>query len=191
MTAISSLILPLSLALLTTPPGGPIDPRSADNVGALAALRPVVQALALHLEILDPRETRYVLTRDEDLAADLTLLRRRWHELHDAPRVAEATRFPDRTLISELLAFNRAYHTCLLNHQTLEIADWWQLREAVKENERLYHVWDLARDTRCDYYYVTVRRQALKKLLDTVGPEAFLSGTLPPHVPLWRFRRAD
>jgi hypothetical protein len=31
-----------------------------------------------------------------------------------------------------------------------------------------------------------VRRQALAQLLELIGPHAYYSGTLPPHVPLWR-----
>jgi hypothetical protein len=38
---------------------------------------------------------------------------------------------------------------------------------------------------------VTVRRQALKKLRETVGEDAYWSGCLPPHVPVWRFARID
>ena len=48
-------------------------------------------------------------------------------------------------------------------------------------------MWDAVRDARCEFYYVTVRRQALKKLRDLVGEEAYLAGTLPPNVPTWRF----
>ena len=42
------------------------------------------------------------------------------------------------------------------------------VRSAMKETDRLYHVWDAVRDSRCDYYYVTVRRQALKKLKEAM-----------------------
>jgi hypothetical protein len=61
----------------------------------------------------------------------------------------------------------------------------------MQEADRLYQVWDTVRDARCDYYYVTVRRQALKRLRDMLGSDAYYSGVLPPHVPLWRFQRVD
>ena len=61
------------------------------------------------------------------------------------------------------------------------------IREAVRETDRLYAVWDAVRDSRCEFYYVTVRRQALKKLQEMVGPEAYAAGDLPPYVPEWRF----
>ena len=61
---------------------------------------------------------------------------------------------------------------------------------AVAETDRLYRVWDAVRDARCEFYYVTVRRQALKRLKEMVGDEAFAEVDLPPHVPGWRFQEA-
>jgi hypothetical protein len=177
----------LAVALLTLGPDGadvtPMEPYSN--------LRPALQALAVHWEILDPREIRYVLTRGEDFAADLKLLRRRCHDLEDAPPLHDCMRFPDRALINDLLSFNRAYRQHLDSRQSLELTYWWELREALQEADRLYQIWDTVRDARCDYYYVTVRRQALKKLRDTVGGEAYCNGCLPPHVPVWRFGHID
>jgi hypothetical protein len=152
---------------------------------------PAVQKLALKWEILDEREKRYVLARPEDFAADLKLLQRRYHELANAPPVSDCLRFPDRAVVSELLAFNRAYRQQMDARQAVELVHWWEFREAVQESDRLYQVWDNVRDARCDYYYVTVRRHALKKLRDTIGPEDYYAGRLPPHVPVWRFQRID
>jgi hypothetical protein len=178
----------LAVALLTSGPEAGDLP--AGGAG-LAAARPSLQALAVSWEVLDTRETRYVLARPEDFPADLKLLRRRYRELADAPPLHDCMRFPDRALINELLAFNRTYRQHLDNRQALEQTYWWELREAVQETERLYQVWDTVRDARCDYYYVTVRRQALKKLRETIGEDAYWGGCLPPHVPVWRFARID
>jgi hypothetical protein len=178
----------LAVALLTSGAEAGELPPLGDG---LANVRLTLQALAVSWEVLDPREMRYVLTRQEDFAADLKLLRRRHRELADAPPLQDCMRFPDRALINELLAFNRTYRQHLDNRQALEQTYWWELREAVQEPERLYQIWDTVRDARCDYYYVTVRRQALKKLRETVGEDAYWSGCLPPHVPVWRFARID
>jgi hypothetical protein len=178
----------LAVALLTS---GPEAADATAPLDGLAFVRPTIQSLAVSWEVLDPREMRYVLTRPEDFAADLKLLRRRTRELADAPPLHDCLRFPDRALINEFLAFNRAYRQHLDNRQALEQTYWWELREAVQETERLYQVWDTVRDARCDYYYVAVRRQALKKLRETVGEEAYWTGHLPPHVPVWRFVRID
>jgi hypothetical protein len=154
-------------------------------------VRPTVQALAITWEILDPREVRYVLMRSDDFTGDLNLLRRRYEELADAPPLHDQMRFPDRALINDLLSFNRSYRQHLDNRQSMELTYWWELREMLQEVDRLYAVWDTVRDARCDYYYITVRRQALKKLKETVGEESYNSGCLPPHVPIWRFARID
>jgi hypothetical protein len=178
----------LAVALLTSPPDTEDPVLSPERY---AAVRPMLQKLAVEWEILDPREVRYKLTRAEDFALDLKELRRRYQELADAPPLHDGQRFPDRATISDLLAFNRAYRQHLDNRQAVEPAHWWELREALQEADRLYQIWDTVRDARCEYYYVAVRRQALKRLRELIGEEAYFSGNLPPHVPLWRFQRID
>jgi hypothetical protein len=178
----------LAVALLTAPPDAP-EPSVAPEV--YAHLQPTLQGLAVQWEILDQREIRYVLIRAEDLAADLKLLRRRYLDLIDAPPLLDCMRFPDRAMIGDLLAFNRAYRQHLETCLAAETVRWWELREALQEVDRLHHVWDTVRDARCDYYYVTVRRQALKRLREMLGEEAYYTGCLPPHVPIWLFQRID
>jgi hypothetical protein len=65
-----------------------------------------------------------------------------------------------------------------------------ELRTIVAETDWLYRIYDALRDARCEYFYVTYRRQALAQLRDLVGMEAYYSGQLPPHVPLWRIPEA-
>ncbi len=154
-------------------------------------IRPALHATALRLEILDPREVRYILARSDDFLSDMNLLRRRYEDLIDAPALIDSRRFPDAETVNQLLNFNRSYRQNLCFRQPVELARIGELREAVRETDELYHIWDTVRDTRSDYYYVTVRRQALKKLRDVLGPEAYHYGRLPPPVPLWRFEEID
>jgi hypothetical protein len=119
------------------------------------------------------------------------MLRRRYQDLLDAPPLADSLRFPDRPVVNDLLTFNRAYRQHLDTCLTIETVHWWELREAIQEVDRLYQVWDAVRDARCDYYYVAVRRQALKRLREMIGEEAYYSGCLPPYVPIWSFQRID
>ena len=177
----------LAVALLATPEAAELPGTGAEYV----TVRPTMQAVATSWEILDPREVRYVLAREEDFQADLKLLRRRYQDLADAPPLADCLRFPDRALINELLSFNRAYRQHLDSRQALDAGSRWELQEALQETDRLYQIWDSVRDARCDYYYVTVRRQALKQLREVVGPQDYYAGNLPPHVPVWRFSRID
>lgn len=175
----------LALALLTTPPD------HADSVEPIEISerhRPILQTLAVQFEILDPREVRYILARPEDVTADLNLLRRRYVDLLDAPPLHDSLRFPDRESVNELLSFNRAFRQHIDMRQTVELARWWDHQATLQETEQLYQVWDTVRDARCEYYYVTVRRQALKRLRELVGMDAYCSGRLPPFVPVWRFQ---
>jgi len=179
--------LVLAAALLAAPPGTP-------EVAPAPDRWPVVQAAIHHtaiaLEILDERETRYVLARAEDFETDLNLLRRRHVELADAPRVGDGARFPDRRAVNEFIHFNRAYRKNLEARQSWESDRADVIRIAVLETDRLYRVWDAVRDARCEFYYVTVRRQALKRLKESLGDESYAAGELPPYVPEWRFREA-
>ena len=178
----------LAVALLTYPTEAHLNPGSLQHYHST---RQAVQTLAVEWEILDPREVKFVLSRAEDFEGDVKLLQRRWNDLHDAPPLADSLRFPDRTAVNDLLSFNRGYRQMIDQRQSLEPALWWELQEILTEVDRLYQIWDLVRDARCDYYYVTVRRQALKKLRETIQPGAYNDGALPPHVPLWRFVRLD
>ena len=160
------------------------DARMAAGWHALVG-KPMMQ-LALAGEILDPREVRYVLAKADEFISDLRMLQRRAHDLHQAPRLADAVRFPERTIVNELLLFNRAYRQHLDNCLPL-FPNHVELRAAKDEVEQLYQVWDAVRDARCEYYYVHIRRQALKKLHDMLGEDDYQQGHLPPHVPMWRF----
>jgi len=184
----SSWAFLLAAGLLTTPPDVPEPPIDADE---WPAVQEALQTLAVEWEILDPREVRYVLARQEDYDNDLNLLRRRYQELKDAPRLSDCTRFPDRGTVNDLLAFNRSYRRHLDGRQCVEHDRCFQLRTALKETDWLYQVWDSVRDARCEYYYITVRRQALKRLRCMIGQEGYMNGDLPPYVPLWRFQNAN
>ena len=174
----------IAAMLLTTPPGVPESP---PDEGRWPAVRDAVHQLAVQWEILDPRETRYVLTRPDDFCGDLNMLRRRYVELLDAPPVADGRRFPDRAAVNELVRFNRSYRKHLDQRQLLEVDRADALRGVMWETDRLYQVWDAVRDARCEFYYITVRRHALRKLKDLIGDEAYQTASLPPNVPTWRF----
>lgn len=180
--------LALAAVLLTAPSDVPVPTVSPEDY---ARLRPAVQQIAQLLEIVDERELSFMLLRVEDFEREVHELRRRHEICRDAPPLADSYRFPDRAFVSELLSFNRSYRQHLDACLTAETVRWWEMHEAIQETDRLYHVWDTVRDTRCEYYYVSARREALKRLRDMVGPEAYYSGCLPPHVPVWRFQRID
>jgi hypothetical protein len=178
----------LAVAVLTAAPTTADRPVPAPE---LAHLRPVLRSLALSWELLDPREKGHVFAREQDFDGDLDFVRQRQHNLADAPPLADCLRFPDHQSASARLAFNRAYRQHLRLRE--QIGGPWpdEVREAIRETDQLYQAWDAVHDARCESYYVSVRRQALRALREAIGFEAYLCGTMPPHVPFWRFTRAD
>jgi hypothetical protein len=171
-----------AVLLLTVPPG---DFEAPEAVAPYASSAAVVRLLAIHLEILDPLET-HMLAHTNEFAADLKVLRGRYQELAAAPSLRECDRLPERALVEELLAFNRALQKDLKDRLALDRIHTADLRAALEETEQLFRVWDAVREARCEYYYVTARRHALQQLRDLVGMDAFYTAQFPPHVPLWR-----
>lgn len=174
----------VAVILLTAPVDEPIVPIAT-------IYRPYIQKLALSLQILDPRECQYVMNRESDFDTDLKLLRKRYDEFKNAPLEQDAWLFPDRNLMTELLGFNRTYRLYL--DQQRDFNDWqmWEYTTAIQECDELYGIWDFARDAKCEYYYITVRRAALQKLQEKIGYQNFRNGLLPPVVPIWRFNKMD
>jgi hypothetical protein len=152
-----------------------------------AIVQAAIHETAVSWEILDPREMRYVLAQPDDFQTDLDFLRKRRVELADAPPVADADRLPDRRLMNDYIQFNRAYRKNLDMRMLWEADRADRIGEVVRETDRLYKMWDAMREAKCDFHYVTYRRQSLKKLKDALGPEAYMAGEMPPYVPEWRF----
>ncbi len=171
----------LAAALLAGPKDVPVD------ASLIEALRPTILALAVSSEILDPRERAFLLTQDP--VGDLAMLQGRNEEFRSYPVLGECSRYPDRKLINDFLALNRTFRNDLNKRLEIDLVHMDVIRDAIVETDQLYQVWDTVRDAQCDYYYVTVRRQALKLLRDLVGDEAFYSGQMPPNIPVWHLPR--
>ena len=170
----------LAWVALMAPPGV-VDPLLSRSTFEL--IRPAMHSAALQLEILDPREVRYILVRADDFLSDLNLLRRRCEDLTDVAALSDGFRFPNTDTVNQLLSFNRTYRQHLCDRQPIELARLGELQEAVREADELYHIWDTIRDTRCEYYYVTVRRHALKKLARPARAGCLLFGTVTASGP--------
>lgn len=171
----------LAAALLTSPPEAPRCSGAAEVLGAS------LLTLAVDLEILDPRETSFLFVND--CAGDCAMLAGRARDMNRMPALDEGLRFPDRRTVNDFLALNRAYRNQLTSRLAFDLVHAEELRTAILETDQLYQIWDAVRDARCEYYYVPVRRQSLQLLRDLVGADAFVTGALPPHVPLWQIPR--
>ncbi len=178
----------LATILLSAPVGTPEQTPPPERWNVVQA---AIHEIAVEWEILDSRETRYVLANLEDFQADLDFLRKRKAELLEAPKLAESARLPTRSLMDEHIRFNRAYRKHLDTRILWEADRADQISEAVRETDRLYKMWDAMREAKCEFHYVTYRRLALKKFKDALGTEVYASGELPPCVPDWRFSKEN
>ena len=162
----------IAIALIT----GTSDVTPSEN------MLPVLRNAAIAMELLDKREQSWFFTHPTD--NDLDVIRSRWVELRDAPPLHHCMRFPAKWLCSDYMALNRDFHYHLEDRQ------WsWRLQIVKDKNDRLYEIWDAAHDTRAEYYYIAVRRAALKKLRDRLSEEDYYYGRLPPPVPIEHFMR--
>ncbi len=175
-----------AVMLLSAPIGTPERSPTPERWPAVQA---ALHQTAVEWEILDPRETRYVLAKLEDFQEDLDFLRKRRAELQEAPKVIDAYRLPEREMINDAIRFNRAFRKQLDIRMVWEADRAVLIREVIDENERLYRIWDAMRDAKSDLHYVTTRRLALLRLRDQIGPDTYDKAEYPPYVPDWRFAR--
>lgn len=167
-------------ALLSAPPDAPCPDFHPSR------LAPLRQA-ALRLELLDERE--YAPQDPMEWPGHVEMLRCRWRDLHAAPHLSECRRFPDAMTCANFCAENRAFRQHLCNRRDLDVLHREEIDAVIEECDQLYRAWDLIRDSRCSYYYMTVRRQALLDLRNLLGLRAFYRGELPPALPVWRLPR--
>jgi hypothetical protein len=150
-------------------------------------VRHAIQIVGIAQEIIDGKETRYILDDPADFENEVNLVRDRAKRLANTPSISLAQGFPDRNWINEQMAFNRKHHQWLESQLQFQIDRQDYFREWIKENNRLYAVWDKIRDVKCEFYYVTVRRDAMRDLREMLGEEDFWGRHWPPTVPIWRF----
>jgi len=142
---------------------------------------------AIENELIDARE--YGFLKVFDWPSLSTKLQERLDKYDQMPRLGEADRFPHRESINEFLALNRRFREDLQKRLEVDLVNEDVVRQAISECDQLYHIYDTLRDAKCDFYYVTTRREALQLLKELVGEESFYSGRLPPPYPVWHMIR--
>jgi hypothetical protein len=143
--------------------------------------------VCLEIEIMDKRES-YMFVKREEIPSDIRIMAGRYYNLKDAPRLSECIKLPTKEFAAEAINFNRKINTMLTNRAALETDRADGFKEAITDNEKLYKLWDAVRDARCEFYYVTVRRLAMKKIIDAIGEENFDLGKLPLPAPEYLFQ---
>lgn len=180
-----SFIVRISLAILLLSSSAPLSVNDGGRWFAFAQHE--IKGVAFIVELMDARESNFLVRKQEEFLADLTILRERATSLRYAPAIAEHERFNiSRDASGEFILFNRGYKRHLEDLIAL-YPDRAGISSAIEETDRLYRSWDILRDSKTTYYYTHVRRQALLKLKEIIGAEMFSKGQMPPHVPYWRF----
>lgn len=176
----------LALVLITLPP-------SENDLSHFSHLKQSCLEISLEMELMDAKEIKYVFSKNEEFNYDIKLIQKRYSELKDSPMTWDSKRFPGKEECTEILAFNRRFRTFVEQKIdfTIDAHEKLFLGEVLLEIDELYNLWDMIKDTNCEYYYVTTRRNMLKKLKEKLGDVDFYDGALPPAVPLWRFQRID
>ena len=154
-------------------------------------LQPVLQRWAIDAELMDPHEVPYLLTKPEDALADCCTLYKRWQDLADAPHLVDCARLPSLDVAMAMIDFNLTYQTNMIARRNFNMTRYWDYEPVLHECIQLYSVWDSLRDAQREYYYVTFRRHALKKLREQIGYGAYYAGMMPPPAPLWAFHEID
>ncbi len=161
--------------------------RGEEWVGSIesVSLREALQTAAIEMEILDSREV-YILNKPAQFASDLGLLQRRYKELVDAPTIENSERFPSHEKISKLIKFNREYKKKVLELALLNQDRGDRYRKVIAETDHLYHIWEAVREARSPLCHVAARRQAMMRLIELIGVNAYRAMDLPPSVPIGR-----
>ena len=160
-------------------------------------IRAGVRAVAIRLQIMDPREQGYLMADvaigipSTGFVGDLKLLLTRKKDLEGMPLIDFATisRFPSYDEARAMVQFNRDYKVHLEKELLWNIDREDAYRRAITETDQLHAVWDNIYFAVSEYSYIPQRRHCLGNVRRLVGESAFEGKEeLPPHVPTWRFR---
>lgn len=143
--------------------------------------------LGIEWEIIDIKESDCIMRRLVDWTEELDTIKRRYQNLKDAPKLIECNKLPEKTILRDMISFNRSYRHEMQKRADADMIEGELYRTIVRETDLLFNIYDKMEDARSEYFYVSVRRQALKDLRKLVGPENYYLNEWPCHVPIWRF----
>lgn len=150
------------------------------------ALWQALKQVALKTEIVGPHE-RW----GSDFRAELRYVRYHLRELADAPPLADSDFLPLGSVVARGLTFNLEYQRYVRMLRSLESHNQWYWQTVFEETRELQHIWDTMRIAQNPTDSFVARRRALKRLRETIGPDAYYQRMWPPYVPIWRFQELD
>lgn len=149
-----------------------------------------VRAAFVAMEVLDSDTAIYWFRDGYELRrdADLRCMRERLRQCRSYPRVGWVNVLPPIEGLYDAVQWNRDYRDRLAElielRDAVNAPDADNLDAAKAEAERLAAVYYDAVAASNTHACITYRREALKRLLDALGPVAFYQGQLPAPVPL-------
>lgn len=165
-----TLEIVLAAILITSPPN-----EATAKSPWVDLIKPTLRVTCIDLQIVDPKDVT---------SFDLDDVRNANEKFRSYPLLEEVNRFPSKKQIAELLTLNRHYRGQLVLRLIVDAIHEEDIRAAIIETDQLYTIWDHLRDANCEYYYVSVRRSALRTARELVGDESFYLGYMPPAIPI-------
>lgn len=164
------------------------------NTNKVRLLNPAFEEIAIKFELMSKSECDCFFAdvrRYADCEPNSTwYLQFLFKDLKNAPPLSNAGLYPPKPVIEERIDFNRKHHEFLISLKSYYYLDRRKklfIENAIKENEKLFKIYDDV-DTVLSYGLpVLPRRAALIRLRDM----GYGGGYLPPHVPVQFFSNAD
>ena len=171
-----SILAWLALTMPTAPP----DEWSQDPLFRLQVIQ-----MAVAEEIIDPLWAKNWFNYPSAYSSDLLLLRTRWRESRDWPRLHEVKRYPPHLICQDQERFASQLKGWMIQRSLLEAQHESPQVLAFLEEMRIYQmVWDQAEQATNPSRGILERRRALGRLREMLGEELYWAGYLPPPVPI-------
>lgn len=142
---------------------------------------------SISMEIMDEREKSRFFYNPKDFVVDVNLVRQRYSELRDLPRLEEANLLPPLDVIQDMKSFNRRFTRLFRHNSMLDLDRSDFIAEIGADLDYRYKLWDYAADARSSWAYTVTRRQALHNLKSELSKMESLSSlpyqNLPYAVP--------
>jgi hypothetical protein len=113
----------------------------------------------------------------------------RWvrHHMRDAaeyPALTECQRLPPAFVIHDNLAFNRVHQCYLEARWVVRLQDRDAIEDALQQSRQISRIWEAMAAANADDLNWFCRRQALARLRELLGDEAYYEGDWPFPIPL-------
>lgn len=119
-----------------------------------------------------------------DFASELRFVRRHLRDAWCFPPLADCEQLPSMALAERALVANDRYQSYIEARRLC--CSWWadECEDRLADARRRYRAWKAIREARSDDLSFYARREALARLRDLIGDEAYQEGRWPSPIPL-------